>query len=373
MNINIIIRKKITKKTNKRKIIIIILILLILLILENIITYNFFRKNKKRVCIINLLNCLNVGNILVKFSLYKKLKELGFYPTIVASVSPPKVNIDFLKRTTNLKVIRKNFSELNEKDYDYIAVNSDQTWAYYIDKKYFYDIAFLAFAKNWKIPKFIYGASIARDKWFYTKEDEEVAKKLLKNFTGISFREKNLVRMAKKYLDINGVFVLDPTLLLDKKYYLNEIRYYQSKLKSTDKFIFIYQLDNNPILEEIVKESVKKFDFKIYKHNLNKDDYIESFIFGISKCQAVITDSFHGTVFSIKFNKPFLSFINRYRGKGRFDSLKEVFNLENRIIDTLNNNTIDINLLNMPLILNNTLYSELQNFSLNYLKRNLGL
>jgi len=367
MNITTKIGKKVIKNIIKRK-----LIIIILLILENIITYDFLRKNKKRVCIINLMNLQNVGNILVKFSLYKKIKELGFHPTIVASVSSPEVNIDFLKRTTNLKVINKAFSELNEKNYDYIVVNSDQTWVYF-DKKYFYDIAFLAFAKNWKIPKFIYGASIAHDKWFYTKEDEEVAKKLLKNFTGISFREKNLVRMAKKYLDINGVFVLDPTLLLDKKYYLNEIRYYHSKLKSTDKFIFIYQLDNNPILEEVVKESVKKFDFKIYKHNLNKDDYIESFIFGISKCQAVITDSFHGTVFSIKFNKPFLSFINRFRGKGRFDSLKEVFNLENRIIDTIYNNTIDINLLNTPLILNNTLYFELQNFSMNYLKRNLGL
>ena len=115
-------------------------------------------------------------------------------------------------------------------------------------------------------------------------------------------------------------------------------------------------------------------NYKIYKHNLKNGDYIESFLFGISNCQAVITDSFHGTAFSIKFNKPFLSFINRLRGKGRFDSLKEVFNLDNRIIDTLNHsNSIDINLLNKPLNLNNTLFYELQNFSLNYLKRNLNL
>ena len=162
------------------------------------------------------MNLQNVGNILVKFSLYKQLKEFGFNTTIVASVSSPKVNISFLNRTTKLKVIKENFSsELNEKDFDFIVLNSDQTWVYF-DKRYFYDIAFLSFAKNWKIPKFIYGASIAYDKWFYTKKEEKIAKKLLKNFTGISFREKSLVRLAKKHLDINGVFVLDPKKILFK-------------------------------------------------------------------------------------------------------------------------------------------------------------
>jgi hypothetical protein len=318
------------------------------------------------------MNLQNVGNILVKFSLYKKLKELGFNTTIVASVSSPKVNISFLNRTTNLIVIKNKFSELKEKDYDYIVLNSDQTWGYF-NKKYFYDIAFLSFAKNWKIPKFIYGASIAYEKWFYTKKEEKVAKKLLKNFTGISFREKDLVRLAKIHLGINGVFVLDPTLLIDKKHYLNEIKNYHPNFNPDDKFIFVYQLDKNPVIRKVIKSASKKFNYKIYRHNLYNNDYIESFIFGVSNCQAVITDSFHGTAFSIKFNKPFLSFINRLRGKGRFDSLKEVFDLENRIIDTLNEKIIDINLLNKPLNLNYTLFSELQNFSLNYLKKNLGL
>ena len=122
-----------------------------------------------------------------------------------------------------------------------IILNSDQTWAYF-DKKYFYDIAFLRFAKNWKIPKFIYGTSIAEDSWYYTKKEEKIAKKLLKNFRGISFREKNLVTLAKEHLNINGVLVLDPTLIIDKKYYLNEIKNYNTNFNSNDNFIFVYQL-----------------------------------------------------------------------------------------------------------------------------------
>ena len=72
-----------------------------------------------------------MGNILVKFAFYKKLLELGFNATIVASVSSPSVNIAFLRRTTNLIVIKNSFSELHEKDYDYVVLNSDQTWGYF--------------------------------------------------------------------------------------------------------------------------------------------------------------------------------------------------------------------------------------------------
>ena len=207
----------------RKNIFILILLFIYILIQKDIIINILLNKNKKRVCVINLMNSQNVGNILVKFSLFKKLKELGFNTTIVTSMGYPNVNISFLNRTTNFLLIKNVFSELNENDYDYIVVNSDQTWRNY-DKKYFYDIAFLYFARNWKIPKFIYGTSIGSDYWAFKKEDDEIAKKLLKNFKGISFREKGLISLAEKHLKIKGEFVLDPTLLIDKKYYLNEIQ-----------------------------------------------------------------------------------------------------------------------------------------------------
>ena len=97
-----------------------------------------------------------------------------------------------------------------------------------------------------------------------------------------------------------------------------------------------------------MKESSKKFNFKIIKHQMEKRDYVESFIFGISNCQAVITNSYHGTIFSIRFNKPFISFMSNDSGKGRFDSLKEVFNIGDRIIYPSYRKNIDINLLLQP-------------------------
>ena len=156
-------------------------------------------------------------------------------------------------------------------------------------------------------------------------------------------------------------------------YYLNEIKNYKSEYNPKEQFIFVYQLDENTIIEKVIKDSSKKFNFKINQLQLNRSDYIESFLFGIKNCQGVITDSFHGTIFSIMFDKPFITFINRRRGKGRFDSLKEVFHLEKRIIDISMNNNLDINLLKEKPNVNKTLLNQLRAFSINYLKRNLDL
>lgn len=329
-------------------------------------------KHTKRIGVINLFHLQNVGNILVKFALFKKLKELGLDPVIICQNRYENVNISFISRTTVLKHI-DYFSQLKESEYDYLIVNSDQTWAYF-DKIFFFDIAFLRFAENWTIPKFIYAASIGTDIWFYSKEEDKLASRFLKNFTGISFREKGTVKLAENHLNLTykPIFVLDPTFIIDKSYYLNEIKNYKKNFDFNEKYIFVYQLDKNNILEKTLNESSSKFNYKIYKLDLNEGDYIESFIFGMNMSQAVITDSFHGTAFSIIFNKPFISFVNRNRGKGRFDSLKEVFNLENRIID-INVFNPNINLLLEPLNINRTLFNELRNYSINYLKKSLNI
>lgn len=335
------------------------------------------KKQKKRIGVINLPNGQNVGNILVKYAMYKKLEEFGFNSTIITpKLNNPrkKVDLTFINRTINshLLIIKDNFTELNEKDYDYLVLNSDQTWVNF-NKKYFFDVAFLKFAENWKVKKFIYATSIGRDIWSFKSEEEKIAKKLIKNFSGISFREKGLVKLAKEHLGIKGILVLDPTLLIDKQYYLNEIKNYKNSLNKQEKFIFIYQLNKDSLLEKTVLDSSKKFNYKINKFDLNKKDYIESFIFGINNSQAVITDSFHGTIFSIIFNKPFISFMNTKVGRDRFNSLIEIFNLKKRIINSLKNDSVNINVLLEPLNLNQTLLNELRIFSINYIKKNLDL
>ena len=354
-----------------------LLFFVLIFCIQNLIIKNLFFQlfsKRKRVGVINLPNFQNVGCILVKFAMFKKLEEFGFNSTIISPRLRIPGDISFMIRTMNSHILEvsENFTELNEEDFDYLIVNSDQTWGFY-SRKFFYNVALLKFAENWKVNKFIYAASMGRYHWFYKKKDEELFKKLLKNFTGISFREKGTVELLEKHLNLKSVFVLDPTLLIDKQLYLNEIKNYKPNFDSNEKFIFVYQLDKNPILKKIIKEASEKFNFKVYKHKLSKSDYIESFLFGINNCQAVIADSYHGTIFSIIFNKPFISFSNQKRGKARFDSLKEIFNLEKRIIEPSGYSNININLLLEPLNINQTIFNKYKAFSINYLKYNLDL
>jgi hypothetical protein len=138
-------------------------------------------------------------------------------------------------------------------------------------------------------------------------------------------------------------------------------------------YLFIYQLDNNQIIKDFIEEACLKLKYKIYKATQYQQYYVENFIFGINISKAVITDSFHGTVFSIIFNKPFISFVNSRRGRGRFYSLNETFKLNKRLIFPIKNNNPDIKLLLSPLNINKTLFNNLKNISINFLKKNINI
>ena len=81
----------------------------------------------------------------------------------------------------------------------------------------------------------------------------------------------------------------------------------------------------------------------------------------------VITDSFHGTIFSIIFNKPFLSF--KIKNDERFKNLIEIFGLKSRIFELYEHP--DINLLKQSLYINKIKLYKLKINSLKYLKKNL--
>ena len=234
-------------------------------------------------------------------------------------------------------------------------------------------IAFLKFAENWTIPKFIYAASTDANSWMFTKRENEEGKRLLKNFKGISFRENYIKTLAEKNLKIKAKFVLDPTFLIDKKYYLDLIKNYKRDFNFNKKYILVYQLDRNQKMERFIQRVIKKFKFKIYQVSVNDKYYIENFIFGINISQSVITDSYHGTVFSIIFNKPFVTFENKKRGRGRFESLKETFDIKNRFISPFKNYDPDISVLSKPLNIKLTLLNELKNKSTMFLKSCLGI
>ena len=225
-----------------------------------------------------------------------------------------------------------NFSEIKEKDYNILIVNSDQTWRKWNTD--FYDIAFLRFAKDWNVPKFIYATSIGFNKWSFNKTDENLAKILLKNFTGISVREKSLIEFIKKHLGFKAVYVLDPTLLIEKKYYLKIIEKYKNGVNLNNNYLFTYRINHTILknaMNSLISKAQKKFGYALYNADRNDGEYIETFLYGIKNCKAVVTDSFHGTVFSIIFNKPFITF--KRKNDERLKTLGNLLGIQKRILN----------------------------------------
>lgn len=300
--------------------------------------------------------------------MYTKLKELNFDPTIVALTRHS--NIYFIKKHVKLKEVSISFNELKEEDFDFLIVNSDQTWVD-ITPNYLMDIGFLQFAENWTIPKFVYAASYPLKNWKYTKLFDNKAGNLLKHFTGVSVREITTINLAKKHFGIKPELLLDPTLLINKQYYLDLIKDFKGNFNTSQDYICVYKLDKNIQMDQLINDSRSEFKWEIYKVNINKNNYIENFLKCINNSKAVITDSYHGTIFSIIFNKPFITFINNHRGNTRFTSLKELLNIENRILISNINLKPDISLLKQAFVINQTLFDFMKNKSINYLMKNL--
>ena len=320
---------------------------------------------RKKIGIIGLNHHYNAGNMILKYAMATKLKQIGFDPYIIG-VASGKINISFLSQFINIR-ITKNFSDIKPHEYDILMVNSDQTWRIW-NKKYYLHIGFLKFAQNWNIKKFVYGASIGNNNAYIPSNILKEAKLLIKNFSGFSVRENGTIPLIKKYFDINPLFVLDPTLLIDKNEYLKLIRYYKGDFDINKKYIFHYNLRNKGEMIIFLNKSSKSLNYTIFSFDTNRKDFIQRFIYYIYNSKAVITDSYHGTIFSIIFNKPFISFQNSVHDE-RFNSLNEIFSIRNRIIK--NKEKPNISLLTTPLNINYDKFNKMRNISNNFLEEQL--
>lgn len=255
------------------------------------------------------------------------------------------------------------FPELT-RSYDGFVVGSDQIWR----PLYSPNILnlFLDFAGDDKI-KVAYAASFGTNVWEYSLALTEKAKRLVKRFNGISVREISGVNLCKVNFEVDAVHVLDPTMLLSKDDYINLCPQCNTK----EKYMAVYLLDKNKSKIEYIERVAQKKNLSIrYIGERSFDDCqsIESWLESISNAEVVITDSFHGSVFSIIFNRPFITFYNKERGNARLESLLSDFDLFSNLISPESmiepNIEVDWDKVNHKI-------NELREKSLNFLKNTL--
>lgn len=268
------------------------------------------------------------------------------------------------------------------KKYNAVIIGSDQTWRpMYSPNIYNYYLDFLEEDKQ--LRKIAYASSFGMDFWEYSEKETITVRKLVKNFDAISVRERLGVDLCKEYLGTDSELVLDPTLLLEREDY---IALFDDENRQKRDGIFSYMLDIDADKQNFLANVSKYLEKNVFYNQPKRamsdsikfthiEDYkypsLESWLSSFYDADFVITDSFHGTVFSIIFNKPFLTIINSERGASRFYSLLGQLGLENRIISDIKN--IELEKIDEKIDYNkvNEKIDELRAKSIEFLFRNL--
>lgn len=254
--------------------------------------------------------------------------------------------------------------------FDAVIVGSDQVWRPEygpgIRDYFFYGIPDNA------LIRLSYAASFGTDKPQFNAEELSDCKKALSKFKAVSVREKSGLEALKAFdceFNTEPQVVLDPTLLLEQEDYNIIIKDGISPSKGK---VFCYVLDTNQKKDAIINGICNR---------LNKNKYavadiqssntslpsIETWLSAIRDSDFVVTDSFHGMVFSVIFQKEFLVCPNINRGADRFTSFLQQLGLEERIVDSLEKiNITPIDWESVKRVL-----SEKKNTSLDFIKKNL--
>ncbi|WP_165040328.1 polysaccharide pyruvyl transferase family protein [Dysgonomonas sp. ZJ709] len=263
--------------------------------------------------------------------------------------------------------------------FDAYVVGSDQVWRpEYTSCIYDFFLGFLRETESAK--RISYAASFGLETWAFTPKQTKKCKCLSKLFTAISVREAAAVSMCEKYFGVNAVHVLDPTMLLSDKDYLQLLSCIETKSDSGG--LLSYILDRTELKNSVVEKISNTFGYQSFEVNSRTEDVyatledriappVENWIRGFFNAKYVITDSFHACVFAILFNKPFIVYGNRDRGMVRFTSLLSKFNLEDRLITSLGELTEDKITRHIEWSEVNDILNKERAFSLSFLSQSL--
>ena len=362
-----------------------------------------------RVGILTLPLHKNYGGILQAYALQKYLHYKG-YEVILLDRQWNKSYLDYLKELLKKALFRKKINagkqigkhssyfirkyfnktkiinseielkkEVDKLNLDAIIVGSDQVWRLEYTKdfsmNYFFD-----FLTESDVKKISYAASFGEDSWKHSEEITKKVSQLLSKFNAISVREDSSIQLCKENFDVSVEHHIDPTMLLTADDY-KELIDIENEPKSKGD-VLVYMLDVNNDKQKTIDAVVNTIGgsaFSVNVKSTNPNDKLEDRIYptvtswlkGFQDAKFVITDSFHGCVFSIIFNIPFIAYGNVGRGLSRFDSLFRMFGLENRFI--LEFNDLDLNLIkeNVDWALINSKLAVFRKDSEEYFKQNI--
>ncbi len=230
------------------------------------------------------------------------------------------------------------------RQFDTFVVGSDQVWRPIYNTRQ--EQYFLKFAQKMQVRRVAYAVSFGTDQREYSDEQLRVCAPLAQRFDAVSVREESGVALTRELFGVEAEHVLDPTMLLDREHYLELC----SSIPVQESCVAAYFLHKSQeaelLLEELTRSLgcgvrdvipngfVSQQDYLAHEQCREPFPAVEQWLAMMRDANFVLTDSFHGVVFSILFEKPFAVVVNKQRGASRFTSLFEMLGIEGRVVET---------------------------------------
>ena len=312
-------------------------------------------------------NADNYGAVLQAYALQKKVDDIGCdneyidfeynmsksYNGSVVKNTPEKFKklfhpIKLMRRrirSSGFKKFRENYLRISRhhysgdceirtcRKYDRYIVGSDQVWNFDITNQ---SHAFLLDFVADSIPKYSYASSFGKSA--LSESEKSIFKYELNRFNSISVREAVGAELIHELSDKPVSICLDPSMLLLKSEWEGiAVKPYKKK------YVLIYAMTDTPGITDFARGLSKQMNTGIVAIGLKKkypgikNIYAvspEQWLGYIANAEATVTNSFHGTVFSILFKKSvYIEYLpSGWTVNSRLEDIVRLFGLENRII-----------------------------------------
>lgn len=171
------------------------------------------------------------------------------------------------------------------------------------------------------------------------QKEIEITRAFIQQYNAISVREESALALLKKMDYANAVHVLDPTLIMSADEWLSQLSIHAQK---NFRYVLVYNLNDNLLLEKFALKIARENNIRLLKIGLYWRAYfrpgktislppVETFLSLIKNADYIVTDSFHGTAFSLSFNKQvFVFYPDRF--STRLQSILSLTHQEHRAV-----------------------------------------
>ena len=320
-------------------------------------------------------NFTNYGSALQTWALHQAMKKLGHTPVLVdycpdvladkdplnpfgnmwdkdeeskrmVELTMPAIRTNYEKfarfyyerfdRTKN-KYTSTNFNDISQEELSRFICGSDTIFC---PDEFGFDDGYYANYEVMRGNSVSYAASFGDP--HFTEETYRILNERIQNFKALGIREEQMIPYLREHTSVPVQRVIDPTLLLTADEYMPIIAEPQER----EKYLLMYSRRYSPKMEAYAEKMAFENGWKIVDislravnaergHKMAYDAGVEEFLALVKSAEFIVTNSFHGMIFSVQFRRPFVIF-SREQCDNKIAELLSLFGISDRMLITGN-------------------------------------